>query len=86
MLPGFIRIDQQRFYGNVWPQINKRVEAIESNWKETHECLKANLPPPDLLIYWGYKDKETGQKVVLAISCAKPDTDDEHWIAPEIAG
>jgi hypothetical protein len=84
MLPGFIKIDRHRFYGNVWPRISKRAEAIKSNWKEVHECLKANLPPPDLLIYWGYKDNETEQKVVLAISCAKPDTDEAHWIAPDI--
>ncbi len=85
MLPGFINLDRHRFYGEVWPRIIKRVDAIESNWKKVHKCLKANLPPPDLLIYWGYKDKETEKNVVLAISNAKPDADEEHWIAPEIA-
>lgn len=85
MRPGFIRIDRHRFYGEVWPRINKRVEAIESNWKEVHECLKANQPAPDLLICWGYKDNDTEQKIALAYSCAKPNADEEHWIAPEIA-
>jgi len=85
MPPGFVRIDRHRFYSEIWPRINKRVEAIESNWKEVHECLKANQPAPDLLICWGYKDNDTEQKVALAYSCAKPNADEEHWIAPEIA-
>lgn len=85
MLPGFIKIDRHRFYGEVWPRINKRVEAIESNWKEVHKCLKANQPAPDLVIQWGYKDSETEQKKILACSCEKSNADEEHWIAPEIA-
>ncbi len=85
MLLGFIKIERDRFYSEVWPRISNRVEAIDSNWKDVHDCLKANQPAPDLRICWGYKDKETEQKVVLAFLCAKPGTDEEHWIAPEIA-
>jgi aminoglycoside phosphotransferase (APT) family kinase protein len=85
MLPGFIKIDRHRFYADAWPRISNRVEAIDSNWKEVHECLKANQPAPDLRICWGHKDKATGHKVALAFSCAKPGTDEEHWIAREVA-
>lgn len=84
MLPGFIKIDRHRFYGEVWPRISNRVEAIESNWKEVHACLKAKHPAPDLHICWGYKDQDSEQKVMLAYSLAKPGCDEEHWIAPEL--
>lgn len=84
MLPGFIRIDRHRFYGEIWPRISKYVKAIESNWKEFQKCLKANQPAPDLVIRWGYIDIDTEQKVILACSCAKLNDDEEYWIAPEI--
>lgn len=84
MMPGFVEVDRQRFYGDIWPRIENRVKSIQSNWKAVHKALKAKLPAEPLLIYWGYKDAITEQKVVLAISQAKHSDHEQHWIAPEL--
>lgn len=79
MMPGFVQIDRQRFYLDIWPRIKHRVEAIESNWKAVHAALKDGEPPPDLLIHWGYRIKETDEKAVLAIVHASQEHE-RYWI------
>lgn len=82
-MPGFIEIDRHRFYGEIWPRIRQQAEAIESNWKAVHTAINAGQQPPELRIKWGYKIKETEEKVVLAITHAIPGRE-THWIAPEL--
>jgi hypothetical protein len=84
MMPGFIEVVHHRFYGEIWPRIENRVTAIRSNWKAVHKALKAKLPHEPLLIYWGYKDVVTNQKVVLAITHSNHSDHEQHWIAPEL--
>ncbi|WP_454737176.1 hypothetical protein [Cupriavidus necator] len=77
MIPGFIEIDRQRFYGEVWPRIRSRLEALESNWEAAR---KGERP---ILIKWGYKDA-AGEKIVVAITRADDDWE-QHWISPDLA-
>ena len=84
MIQGFIEVSKDRYYGEVWPQIKQRVEAIQSNWEQVHNAMKTKLPHDPLLIYWGYKDPVTEQKIVLAIVQSKTKHIDQYWISPEI--
>jgi hypothetical protein len=74
MMPGFVEVDCHTFYAEVWERIKRDVDAVESNWAE---AKKGERP---ILIKWGYKNEETGEKVILAIS-RSDDDGDKHWVA-----
>lgn len=73
MKPGFVQVQLHTFYADVWPQIKNKVDAMESNWADAKKGVRP------IIIEWGYKDENTGDKVILAISRAN-DTGDEHWV------
>lgn len=73
MMPGFIQVDCHTFYTDIWPRINKNVEAMESNWAEAKKGVRP------IVIKWGHKDKITGEIVISAISRSN-DAGDEHWV------
>ena len=78
MMPGFVEMDGHAFYGEVWPRIRNDVEAVESNWEAAR---KGERP---ILIKWGRKDEETGEKVVVAVTMADEDGE-RHWVAENLA-
>ncbi len=84
MIPGFIEIDHHRFYGEVWPRIQHRVEALESNWKTVRKAIKAKRPHAPLIIYWGFKHPETKEESILAIVESKQQQIDQYWISPTL--
>ena len=73
MMPGFVQVDRHTFYVDIWPQIKKDLEAIESNWDDAKKGIRP------IVIKWGYQDKNTDEKVILAISRADT-VSEEHWV------
>lgn len=73
MIPGFVQVDRHAFYTIYWPQIEKDVEAMESNWTDAKKGVRP------LIIKWGYKDENTEEKIILAIS-RSDDAGDEYWV------
>lgn len=71
MMPGFVQVDCHTFYTVYWPQIKSGVEAVESNWVDAKKGARP------IVIKWGYKDENTGEKVILTIS-RSGDAGDEH--------
>lgn len=55
-----------------------------SNWKEALMCIKAGMPTPEIILYWGYTDKETGEKVILAIVKPNKGRPEEYWVSPAL--
>jgi hypothetical protein len=97
MIPGFIKVDIEYFYRNAWQRVNNACReayqaqddedfrvVVDSNWKAVKKCMKAGIPAPDLFIYWGFKNSETGEKTILAVSRASADHSDEHWVSPAL--
>lgn len=76
MIPGFVKVDKREF-GEVWSRIKGKVDAVESNWAEGK---KGERP---IVIKWGYKDEETGEQIILAVSRGDDDGD-QHWVAPSL--
>ena len=74
MMPGFTKVDRRVIHLEMWPRIVEKVDAMESNWK----AFKKGARP--LIIKWGYKDEQTGETIILAISCGDDDITDEHWV------
>ena len=74
-MPGFTKVDRKTFDLQVWPKIVQKVEAIESNWKA------AKLSAQPIVIKWGYRNAQTGEPVILAMSRADEEVKDEHWAA-----
>lgn len=80
MFEGFTEISAAAFYGQVWPKISREAEPLKSNWKTPcDECF-----PPWLIIHWGMRDPETGEKVEVAVSISDGDGPDRHWVAPHL--
>lgn len=77
MMPGFVEVDCHTFYSKVWERIARDVDAVESNWAA---AKKGERP---ILITWGYKNEETGEKVILAISHSD-DEGDKHWVVESL--
>lgn len=73
MMPGFVEVDCHAFYTEVWPRIKKDADAMESNWEEGRKGVRP------IVIKWGWKDKETGEKVIVAITVSDG-TGDRHWV------
>lgn len=73
MMPGFVQVDSYTFYTVYWPQIKRDVDAMESNWADAKKGVRP------IVIKWGYKDKNTDEKIILAISRSDA-AGDEHWV------
>jgi hypothetical protein len=78
MMPGFVEVDCHTFYADVWERIKRDVEAVESNWAEAKKGARP------IVIKWGYKNDETGEKVIVAITHAD-NTGDKHWVVEGFA-
>lgn len=77
MMPGFVQVDCHTFYTVYWPQIKRDVEAVESNWADAKKGVRP------IVIKWGYKDENTEEKIILAIS-RSDGTGDEHWVVERL--
>jgi len=78
MMSGFVLVDSDTFYVDIWPQIKDKVEAVESNWDEAKKGARP------VVIKWGYKDENSGEKIIVAINQVG-NGKDEHWVAKELA-
>ena len=76
MMPGFIKVDSDTFYADIWPQIKNDVEIVESNWDATKKgvCM--------VMLKWGYKDL-IKEKIVVAIGRVDA-TGEKHWVVPTL--
>lgn len=77
MMPGFVQVDCHTFYTVYWPQIKRNVEAVESNWADAKKGVRP------IVIKWGYKDENTEEKIILAIS-RSDGAGDEHWVVERL--
>ncbi len=76
MIPGFVEVDIDTFYDDIWPQIKDDVEILESSWDG---AKKGTYPA---IIAWGYKD-HTQETITLAISRLDA-TEEKHWVVPTL--
>ncbi len=76
MLPGFIKVDSDTFYSDIWPQIKNDVEILESSWDATKKGVCT------VILKWGYKDL-IKEKIVVAI-CKVDATGEKHWVVPTL--
>ncbi|MDP1558480.1 MAG: hypothetical protein Q8K59_08310 [Nitrosomonas sp.] len=70
-------MDCHTFYTVYWPQIKRQVEAVESNWADAKKGVRP------IVIKWGYKDENTEEKIILAIS-RSDGAGDEHWVVESL--
>jgi len=77
MMPGFVQVDRHTFYVDIWPRIKKDVEAVESNWADAKKGVRP------IVIKWGYKDENTEEKIIVAVSRAD-DAGEEHWVVESL--
>lgn len=77
MIAGFKQVDRHTFLIEVWPRIKPDLEALESNWK----TFKTENQP--LLIHWGYINKKTKEKKIVAIQYESHEKE-EYWIKDEL--
>ncbi len=84
MMPNFIEVDRHHFYTTIWPQIKSQVDSLQSNWAEVQACRRGNRPPPELYIHWGYKDHQTNEKIIVAVSTCSGGQE-RHWISPTLS-
>ena len=80
-MPGFVQVDSHTFYMVYWPKIKRSVEAMESNWPFEKNGVRSKVVLP-IVVKWGYKDKDTNEKIILAISRFgnTEDSGDEYWV------
>jgi hypothetical protein len=76
MILGFVEMDGDTFYGDIWPRIKDDVEILES----IRDGAKKGVCP--VIIKWGYKD-DTKEKIILAIS-RLDGTEEKHWVVPTL--
>ena len=76
MMPGFINVDSDTFYSDIWSQIKNDVEIVESNWDATKKGVCT------VILKWGYKDL-IKEKIVVAI-CKVDITGEKHWVDPTL--
>jgi hypothetical protein len=79
MKSGFSEINRQIFYGKVWPRIKDKVDAMVSNLADC-KAGKADM----LMVEWGYKDKETGDLIIVAVTHSKKAEFERHWVNPAL--
>ena len=77
MMPGFVQVDRHTFYADIWPRIEKDVEAMESNWADAKKGVRP------LVIKWGYKDENTAEKIILTVNRAD-DAKEEYWVVESL--
>ena len=77
MMPGFVQVDRDTFYADIWPRIKKDVEAVESNWADAKKGARP------IVIKWGHKDENTGEMIILAVTRAD-DAGEEHWVVESL--
>lgn len=77
MMPGFVQVDRHTFYVDIWPRIKNVVDAVESNWDDAKKGLRP------IVIKWGYKDENTAEKIILAVSQAD-DAGEKHWVVESL--
>ncbi len=75
MMPGFIKVDSDTFYSDIWSQIKNDVEIVESNWDATKKGVSM------VTLKWGYKDLK--EKIVVAI-CRVDIMGEKHWVVPTL--
>ena len=76
MILGFVEVDSDTFYGDIWPQIKDDVETLES----IRDGAKKDIRP--VIIKWGYKE-HIKEKIILAIS-RLDGTEEKHWVIPTL--
>ena len=76
MMPGFVEVDSDTFYADIWPKIKNDVEIIESNWDDDKKGVRT------VMIKWGYKDL-IKEKIIVAI-CRLDATGETHWVVPTL--
>jgi len=76
MMPGFVQVDIDTFYADIWPQIKNDVEIIESSWDGAKKSDRS------IIIKWDYKD-DTKEKIILAISQLNA-AGDKYWVVPSL--
>ncbi len=76
MLPGFVKVDSDTFYSDIWPQIKNDVEILESSWDATKKGVCT------VILKWGYKDL-IKEKIVVAIGRVDA-TGEKHWVVPTL--
>ncbi len=76
MTLGFVEVDSDTFYGDIWPRIKDDVEILET----IRDSAKKGVRPD--IIVWGYKDN-TKEKFTVAIS-RLDDTEEKHWVVPSL--
>lgn len=77
MMPGFVQVDRHTFYVDIWPRIKRDVDAVESNWDDAKKGARP------IVIKWGYRDKNTEEKIILAVSRAD-DAGEEYWVVERL--
>ncbi len=75
-MPGFIKVDSDTFYSDIWPQIKNDVEILESSWDATKKGVCT------VILKWGYKDL-IKEKIVVAIGRVDA-TGEKHWVVPTL--
>ena len=61
MMPGFVQVDIDTFYADIWPRIKDDVEILETIRDSAKKGVRSDI------IVWGYKD-HTKEKITVAIS------------------
>ena len=76
MIPGFVEVDSDTFYADIWPKIKNDVEIIESKRDNTKKGDRT------VMIKWGYKD-DAKEKLILAIGKLDA-TGEKYWVVPSL--
>ncbi len=76
MMPGFVQVDIDTFYADIWPQIKNDVEIIESSWDGAKKSDRS------IIIKWGYKDL-IKEKIIVAIGKLDA-TGEKYWVVPTL--
>ena len=76
MTLGFVEVDSDTFYVDIWPRIKDDVEILETIRDSAKKGVHSDI------IVWGYKD-HTKEKITVAIS-RLDDTEEKHWVVPTL--
>jgi hypothetical protein len=76
MTLGFVEVDSDTFYVDIWPRIKDDVEILETIRDSAKKGVHSDI------IVWGYKD-HTKEKITVAISLLD-DTEEKHWVVPTL--
>jgi len=76
MMPGFIEVDSDTFYDDIWPRIKDDVEIIETIRDNAKKSVRTYN------IKWGFKD-HTKEKIIVAIGRLDA-TGEKYWVVPTL--